>query len=111
MIVEPAPSAGNSAPAAPAEAGRLCCSAACGEVAFGAEAAHEVLVSLVTAEAAEDAGRMPVELVICADCSGSMSGTKIKMMKQTLDFLVGTGLRTADTLGLVRFDHNVTTPL
>lgn len=56
--------------------------------------------------------RPPVDIVACVDRSGSMSGPKIALMKQTLDLLVTkTGLKDSDRLGIVTFDNNVETKL
>jgi len=70
------------------------------------------LVTVTSPELPDDgAGRLPLELVAVVDRSGSMSGSKMKMMKETLDFLVCKGLSSGDALSIVTFDHDVQTVL
>lgn len=55
-----------------------------------------------------DASRAPLEIVAVVDRSGSMSGQKVMLLKQTLELLVKRGgLQPTDRLGIVTFDHNV----
>jgi len=68
------------------------------------------MVSMVAPEA-EAAERLPLEVVAVVDRSGSMSGAKMKTMKDTLMFLVQKGLMACDSFALVTFDDKVAVPL
>ena len=73
-----------------------------------AEASVLAVASLQAPPAPVDAARAPLELVAVLDRSGSMSGQKMMLMKQTLNLLVTrSGLQAQDKLGIVVFDHNV----
>lgn len=54
--------------------------------------------------------RAPLDLVAVIDVSGSMEGDKLKLVQETLEFVVA-NLKADDRLGLVAFDSNVSTPL
>jgi len=75
-----------------------------------AEQATNVLATVVAAEASAGV-RQPLELVAVVDRSGSMNGSKIQQMKETLSFLVSNGLTRADRFAIVAFDNNVETRL
>lgn len=55
--------------------------------------------------------RSPVELVAVVDRSGSMGGEKIKLMKETLEFVVTKGLLAQDSFSIVAYDHIAETQL
>jgi len=80
--------------------------------ALSSKIAHDlsVLASIAAAEAAPTV-RQPLELVAVVDRSGSMGGSKMKEMKETLSFLVQHGLQKADRFAIVAFDNNVETRL
>ena len=85
----------------------LKCEAELTAYASAAEASVLAVASL-QAPLAVDAARAPLELVAVLDRSGSMSGQKMMLMKQTLNLLVTrSGLQAQDKLGIVVFDHNV----
>ena len=85
----------------------LKCEAELTAYASAAEASVLAVASL-QAPPAVDAARAPLELVAVLDRSGSMSGQKMMLMKQTLNLLVTrSGLQAQDKLGIVVFDHNV----
>merc|ERR1719473_342504 len=73
--------------------------------------AHNALLSLVSLKAPDteaDRVRPPMDIVACIDRSGSMTGPKMNLMKQTLQMLVEKGgLIGTDRFGLVSFDHGV----
>jgi len=72
------------------------------------EASVLAMTHLAAPPAPVDASRAPLEIVAVVDRSGSMSGSKITLLKQTLELLVKRGgLQVADRLGIVTFDHNV----
>lgn len=75
---------------------------------LAAAAAHslQVLVSMAAPEALPSQ-RQPLELCAVVDRSGSMSGQKMKAMKEALRFLVSHGLQSDDRFALVAFDNNV----
>jgi len=75
-----------------------------------AEQATSVLATIVAAEASAGI-RQPLELVAVVDRSGSMSGSKIQQMKETLSFLVSNGLTRTDRFAIVAFDNKVETRL
>lgn len=91
-----------------------CTLTACSErsnVAAGTAAKVLAMASLVASDVPEGIGdaRPPLDLVACVDHSGSMSGNKMKLMKETLSLLVHrAGLKERDRFGLVAFDHQVT---
>ena len=85
----------------------LKCEAELTAYASAAEASVLAVASL-QAPPAVDAARAPLELVAVLDRSGSMSGQKMMLMKQTLNLLVTrSGLQAQDKLGIVVFDHDV----
>src|SRR3989338_6547486 len=61
-------------------------------------------------DADERKERKGIDLVCVVDKSGSMSGSKIEMVKATLAFMVDQ-LKPSDRIALVEFDSNVTTRL
>jgi len=68
------------------------------------------MASIVAPEAPSDESgkRPPLDLIAVVDRSGSMSGQKIELMRQTLELLVTrAGLGGDDRFGLVSFDHAV----
>jgi len=75
---------------------------------LGAHTEHTLstLLSLKAPEA-EPSARQPLELVAVVDRSGSMSGAKMKAMKEALTFLVSQGLQKDDRFALVAFDNTV----
>ena len=86
----------------------LKCEAELTAYASAAEASVLAVASLQAPPAPVDAARAPLELVAVLDRSGSMSGQKMMLMKQTLNLLVTrSGLQAQDKLGIVVFDHNV----
>ena len=85
----------------------LKCEAELTAYASAAEASVLAVASL-QAPPAVDAARAPLELVAVLDRSGSMSGQKMMLMKQTLNLLVTrSGLQAQDKLGIVVFDQDV----
>lgn len=76
------------------------------QLASSVEHALSALVSIKAPESAPTA-RQPLELVAVVDRSGSMSGSKMKAMKEALMFLVSHGLQKDDKFALVAFDNNV----
>ena len=90
----------------------LKCEAELTAYASAAEASVLAVASLQAPPAPVDAARAPLELVAVLDRSGSMSGQKMMLMKQTLNLLVTrSGLQAQDKLGIVVFDHDVQTVL
>ena len=86
----------------------LKCEAELTAYASAAEASVLAVASLQAPPAPVDAARAPLELAAVLDRSGSMSGQKMMLMKQTLNLLVTrSGLQAQDKLGIVVFDHNV----
>ena len=86
----------------------LGCEAELTAYAAADEASLLALASLQAPAAPVDASRAPLELVAVMDRSGSMSGQKMTLMKQTLSLLIErTGLQAQDSLGIVTFDHEV----
>ena len=75
---------------------------------LSASLAHtlSVLISMKAPDASP-ATRQPLELVAVVDRSGSMSGAKMKAMKEALMFLVNHGLQKDDCFALVAFDNQV----
>eukprot|EP00795_Rhopilema_esculentum_P005872 gene5872-11198_t len=51
--------------------------------------------------------RAPIDIVAVIDKSGSMSGTKLQLVKTTMEFVVGQ-LKSDDRLSIVTYDTNVT---
>lgn len=51
--------------------------------------------------------RHPLDLMLICDKSGSMEGTKMDRMKETLSFMVKHGVDREDKIGLVSFDEMV----
>jgi uncharacterized protein YegL len=45
----------------------------------------------------------PLDIVVCVDASGSMSGKKIELLQKTLDFVV-TQMKPSDRLAIVKFN-------
>jgi len=68
------------------------------------------LASLLAPEG-KAAERLPLEVVVVADRSGSMNGDKMTRMKEALTFLVTKGLLPEDTFTLIAFDNQVQTRL
>lgn len=66
------------------------------------------MVSLKAPAALDDGERPAIDLVACIDKSGSMHGSKMGLMKQTLELLVRrSGFGHKDRLALVTFDASV----
>ena len=83
-----------------------------GEVTFKEESSVLGMISIRAPEASEGAARPALDLVVCMDRSGSMRGSKIKLVKDTLESLVKkTGLNAQDRLSIVSFDTNVATEM
>ena len=83
-----------------------------GEVTFKEESSVLGMISIRAPEASEGADRPALDLVVCMDRSGSMRGSKIKLVKDTLESLVKkTGLNAQDRLSIVSFDTNVATEM
>ena len=94
--------------AATANACTLGCEAERPAYAAADEASLLAVASLQAPGAPVDASRAPLELVAVMDRSGSMSGQKMTLMKQTLNLLVTrSGLQAQDKLGIVTFDNEV----
>mmetsp|Transcript_7552 Transcript_7552/g.12825 ORF Transcript_7552/g.12825 Transcript_7552/m.12825 type:complete len:492 (+) Transcript_7552:19-1494(+) len=77
------------------------------QVAHSDEHTQMAMVSLKAPVASVSVSRPPLQTVVVCDRSGSMSGPKIKMMKETLSFLVAKGMEPGDSLSLVSFDNQV----
>jgi len=58
----------------------------------------------------ETQSRAPINLIAVMDRSGSMEGEKIRLVKETLNFVI-TQLRNGDTFSLVTFESDVETNL
>lgn len=70
------------------------------------------MVSLKAPATPTDMKRPPVDLVACIDKSGSMHGSKMSLMKQTLELLVTrSGFGSEDRLAIVTFDATVSVEL
>lgn len=77
-----------------------------------ADAHSTVAMISLTAPAALDAHRAPLDILCVIDRSGSMSGEKMALMRQTLGLLVSrAGLSSADKVGIVSFSTEATTEL
>lgn len=63
------------------------------------------MVTVKTEEIANNS-RMGMDLILAIDTSGSMSGTKIKLVKETLNFLVEE-LKEIDRLCLIEFNNEM----
>eukprot|EP00297_Palpitomonas_bilix_P004211 CAMPEP_0113897350 /NCGR_PEP_ID=MMETSP0780_2-20120614/18620_1 /TAXON_ID=652834 /ORGANISM="Palpitomonas bilix" /LENGTH=742 /DNA_ID=CAMNT_0000888783 /DNA_START=107 /DNA_END=2335 /DNA_ORIENTATION=- /assembly_acc=CAM_ASM_000599 len=71
------------------------------------------LVSLIAPEqdeTSEESARAPLKLCAVIDKSGSMSGSKLDLVKETLEFMTGQ-LTDKDSFSIVAFDSSVSTPL
>lgn len=82
----------------------------CDKVAVSAADAHTTtaMISVKAPDAEESSNRAPLDLVLAIDVSGSMRGSKMRLMKQTLELLVSrSGLTVADRIALVTFDSRV----
>ena len=64
-----------------------------------------LLVSINTEDIESDEFRKGIDLVLVIDVSSSMSGSKIKLVRETLDFVLGE-LEARDRCCLVRFNSN-----
>ena len=64
-----------------------------------------VMLSLLSDEVEVDEDRAGLDLIIMIDVSGSMSGEKIKLVKETLNFIVDQ-LTDIDRLGLTTFNNS-----
>lgn len=83
-----------------------------GEVTHKEESSVLGMISVRAPEASDSAARPALDLVVCMDRSGSMRGSKIKLVKDTLDSLVmKTGLNAQDRLSIVSFDTTVATEM
>ena len=71
-----------------------------------------IMLSLLSDEVEVDDDRVGLDLIIMIDTSGSMGGTKIKLVKETLLFIVDQ-LTEIDRLGLTTFSNsaNLLSPL
>eukprot|EP00118_Oscarella_pearsei_P016618 m.160650 g.160650 ORF g.160650 m.160650 type:complete len:497 (+) comp38777_c0_seq7:74-1564(+) len=109
MSEEESPSAtsGAAAAAAGAPLDKILLSADVEQDAYPFSSSVEcwAMVSL-RAPAYEPTERAAIDLVAVIDKSGSMSGEKIKLVKETLHFVVDQ-LKETDRLGLVTYDTNV----
>jgi len=74
----------------------------------------DTLVAMASLEAASDqvngSKRVPIDLICVIDKSGSMTGTKLDLVKKTMDF-VFRQLSSDDRFALVTYDSGVTTDL
>ena len=72
---------------------------------------EHTLLALISVDTPPDTSGLdpPLHLVFVVDNSGSMGGEKLAQLKQALAFLVRSGLRACDRVGLVRFDEKVET--
>ncbi|KAL9653259.1 hypothetical protein ABK040_010966 [Willaertia magna] len=59
-------------------------------------------------ESEERKSRAPLDLICVIDKSGSMEGTKIELVKQTLSFVIDQ-LKNEDRISLIEFDNDVNT--
>lgn len=58
----------------------------------------------------EPKSRAPINFITVIDRSGSMDGNKLKLVKETLNFVI-TQLKSSDRFGMVTFESNVNTDL
>ena len=87
-----------------------CTYISCDKVAVSAADAHTTtaMISVKAPDAEESSNRAPLDLVLAIDVSGSMRGSKMRLMKQTLELLVSrSGLTKQDRIALVTFDSRV----
>jgi len=77
-------------------------------LAHGTDHKLIAMLSLKAPAAQSEVERPPMDLVACIDRSGSMHGSKMQLMKKTLELLVTrSGLKADDRLALVTFDSGV----
>eukprot|EP00029_Vermamoeba_vermiformis_P002675 TRINITY_DN1304_c0_g1_i1.p1 TRINITY_DN1304_c0_g1~~TRINITY_DN1304_c0_g1_i1.p1 ORF type:complete len:554 (+),score=136.71 TRINITY_DN1304_c0_g1_i1:55-1662(+) len=81
-----------------------------GHAEFASAATSQIETFLVCANLKapfyEESKRAPIDLVTVIDRSGSMAGDKIKLVRETLEFVVKQ-LKTEDKLGIVLFDSSI----
>ncbi|EQC26458.1 hypothetical protein SDRG_15703 [Saprolegnia diclina VS20] len=80
------------------------------QIASAETAATTFVNCHIVAPPCEESDRKPIDLVVVLDRSGSMSGSKLDLCKQTLDFLAHE-LSPHDRVSLVTYDTYVTTNL
>ncbi|KDO35212.1 hypothetical protein SPRG_00058 [Saprolegnia parasitica CBS 223.65] len=80
------------------------------QIASAETAATTFVNCHIVAPPCEESERKPIDLVVVLDRSGSMSGSKLELCKQTLDFLAHE-LSPHDRVSLVTYDTYVTTNL
>jgi len=86
------------------------CTTELNAVAFESDNPDFVVMASLKAPYFDDTKRAPVDIVASIDRSGSMSGDKLQLAKETLSFTVKQ-LQSKDRFGLVVYDDNVSTVL
>jgi uncharacterized protein YegL len=78
----------------------------CADLAFIPAGAPTEVTAVVSLEASEGSEAEAIDVVIAADVSGSMSGSKLNCVKESLTKAADL-FRDGDRVALIAFDHNV----